>query len=135
MEHELIDIRTIVTEGMGQLSFFEDGVDIPFSIKRVYYTYDVPTGKKRGGHAHRELLQLLICPFGKIEVILNDGAHEKSYLLDDPAKGLLVKNMTWHDMIWREANSVLMVAASDHYDESDYIRDYDVFIECITSGS
>ena len=134
MEHELIDIRTNVTEGMGQLSFFEADIDIPFPIKRIYYTYDVPMGKKRGGHAHHNLHQLLICPVGKIEVILFDGVTKESHLLDDPAKGLLVPKMVWHDMIWQEEGSVLMVAASDYYDEADYIRDYDVFLATAGAG-
>lgn len=134
MDHGLIDIRTVATEGKGQLSFFEADVDVPFPIRRVYYTYDVPVGEKRGGHAHRNLRQLLICPKGKIEVILNDGAKEKSYLLDDPSKGLLVANMTWRDMIWQEEGSVLMVAASEHYDEADYIRDFETFLDCVQSS-
>lgn len=133
MDAKLIEMRTISTEGKGQLSFLESDVDIPFMIKRVYYTYGVPVGVKRGGHAHHGLYQLLICPKGKIEVILNDGVHEKSYLLEDPSKGLLVEKMVWHDMIWRETDSVLMVAASERYDEADYIRDFDAFLKCATA--
>lgn len=129
MENGLIKIRTVETEGKGQLSFFEADIDIPFAIKRVYYTYDVPLGEKRGGHAHRDLYQLLICPKGRIEVILNNGFSEEGYILDDPSKGLLVSNMTWRDMVWLEADSVLMVAASEHYDEADYIRDFDSFLQ------
>lgn len=133
MKNGLIEIRTVATQGKGQLSFFEANVDIPFSIRRVYYIYDVPQGEKRGGHAHRNLYQLLICPRGSIEVTLNDGSSESRYVLDDPSKGLLVSNMTWHDMVWLEADSVLMVAASEHYDESDYIRDFDAFLKCATA--
>lgn len=135
MDYGLIDIRTRATEGMGQLSFFEAGIDIPFSIKRIYYTYDVPVGKQRGGHAHHELQQLLICPHGKIEVILFDGISKNRYILDDPSKGLLVPKMVWHDMIWMEEGSVLMVAASDYYNESDYIRNHDIFLEHAQASS
>lgn len=135
MEHGLIDIRTVAAEDKGQLSFLEANVDIPFSIERVYYTYDVPAGVKRGGHAHHALQQLLICPSGSIEVILNDGMHEESYLLDDPSKGLLVADMVWHDMIWKESGSVLVVAASMQYDERDYIRDFDEFMGCVRNGT
>lgn len=135
MEYELIDIRTKASEGKGQLSFFEAGVDIPFQIKRIYYTYDVPAGEQRGGHAHHNLHQLLICSSGKIEIVLFDGFEEKRCILDDPSKGLYVPNMTWHDMIWLEEGSVLMVAASDYYDEADYIRDYDTFLEVARTSS
>lgn len=131
METKLIDISTIGTDGKGSLSFFESSKDIPFEIKRIYYVHNVPEGAQRGGHAHKSLKQLLFCPFGSIEILLDDGAEKSSVVLDDPSKGLLVSDLIWRDMIWRKADSVLAVAASAFYDESDYIRNYSDFIRYI----
>ena len=130
-------LQTIKTNGntsIGYLSFFESQKDIPFDIKRIYYTYDVPTDTKRGMHAHKNLQQILWCPYGTIEVILDDGVNKNSYLLDSPEKALIVGNGIWHDMYWRKEGSVLCVAASEHYNEDDYIRDYDVFIKYVEEG-
>lgn len=135
MEYDLINIRTKVSDGKGQLSFFEAEIDVPFPIKRIYYTYGVPAGEKRGGHAHRNLRQLLVCPTGRIEIILFDGVERANIILDNPSKGLLISNMTWRDMIWQEEGSILMVAASDYYNEADYIRDYDMFLKCVSADS
>lgn len=126
---ETIDIKTISTANQGSLSFFEAERDIPFEIKRLYYIYGAPDGTKRGGHAHHRLNQILFCPYGKIEIVLDDGSMQKSLMLDSPNTGLVIRSAMWRDMIWHEANSVLMVAASDYYDESDYIRNYEDFID------
>lgn len=125
----IIDIKTIGDSESGSLSFFEAPGDLPFEVKRVYYTYDVPVGVKRGMHAHRNLQQILICPHGAIEVILDDGRERESVLLDSPSKGLVLGSMVWREMVWREPNSVLVVAASMPYDEADYIRDYGEFLK------
>ncbi len=101
--------------------------DVPFDIKRTYYIYDVPKGAVRGGHAHRNLEQLLVCTYGSIEILLDDGVTRGSIVLDHPQKGLLVNSMVWHDMRWIEDRSVLSVLASGYYDEKDYIRDYGTF--------
>lgn len=132
--NSLISVKTVGTVAEGFLSFFESNKDIPFEIKRIYYTYSVPVGTKRGGHAHRELNQLLWCPYGKINVILDDGKGKKEFLLNSPEKGLLVGKGIWHDMYWIKENSVLCVAASDYYDESDYIRDYNNFLKLVKEG-
>lgn len=113
----------------GYLSFFENDRDIPFSVKRIYYTYDVPLDTKRGMHAHRELDQFIWCPYGEIEVILDNGYEKKTFMLDTPEKGLLVLKGYWHDMYWRKEGSVLCAAASDYYTEADYIRDYSEFLD------
>lgn len=123
----LIDIKTVATEGKGALSFFEGMRDIPFEIKRIYYIHDVPKNVERGGHAHRNLSQLLVCTFGSIEVELDDGTERRRVVLDNPSKGLLVEGLVWREMRWIESDSVLMVAASDYYDEADYIRDRTIF--------
>jgi dTDP-4-dehydrorhamnose 3,5-epimerase-like enzyme len=119
---------------IGYLSFFEANRDIPFPIKRIYYTYGVPVGTKRGMHAHKTLQQLLWCPYGEIEVVLDNGKKKKSYLLESPEKALLVLKGYWHDMYWKKEGSVLCVAASDYYNEDDYIRDYDEFLKYVEEG-
>lgn len=131
MQYELINIRTQRTDGKGSLSFFEENNDIPFDIKRVYYTYGVPTGTRRGGHAHLNLRQMLFCPQGKIEILLDDGVEQHREMLDSPSKGLVIGSMIWHEMIWHADGSVLVVAASDYYNESDYIRDYQAFLDAL----
>jgi dTDP-4-dehydrorhamnose 3,5-epimerase-like enzyme len=127
-------IRTRGSTEQGFLSFFESGNDVPFTIERVYYIYDVPVETRRGMHVHKTLQQVLWCPYGEIEVILDDGNEKKSYLLDSPEKALLVLRGYWRDMYWRKEGSVLCVAASDYYDEADYIRDYDEFLRYVREG-
>lgn len=130
----IINFKTVGTAVGGFLSFFESKKDIPFEIKRIYYIYNVPVGTKRGGHTHRELNQLLWCPYGKINIVLDNGEEKKEFLLDSPEKGLLVGKGIWRDIYWLEENSVLCVAASDYLDESDYIRDYNKFLKLVKEG-
>lgn len=127
IDEQISLIRTVGSEGKGRLSFFEGTHDVPFEIKRVYYIYGVPEGIERGGHAHRKLSQLLVCTYGSIEILLDDGFEHRTVLLDDPSKGLLVEGFIWREMRWLKEGSVLMVAASEYYDEADYIRDRAVF--------
>ncbi|MEE0045223.1 MULTISPECIES: FdtA/QdtA family cupin domain-containing protein [Eggerthellaceae] len=127
----VMDIRTIETPGSGSLSFFEAPGDLPFDIKRVYCTYGVAAGTKRGKHAHRALRQMLICPYGEIEVLLDDGRQKEVVLLNDPSRGLIVEPFVWHEMVWCKDESVLMAVASMPYEESDYIRDYGMFLRAI----
>lgn len=127
----IVYLKRLGCETKGFLSFFESGNDLGFNIKRVYYIYQVPAGTKRGGHAHRKLSQLLFCPYGQIKIILDNGFQKDEIVLDEPSKGLVVSKGIWHDMIWEKTDSVLCVAASDYYDESDYIRDYDEFIRLV----
>lgn len=134
LKNLLIDIRTTGNNINGHLSFFETNKDIPFSIKRVYYTYDVPMDVKRGMHVHKELQQLIWCPYGEIEVVLDDGVKQETFLLDSPDKGLLVLKGYWHDMYWRKEGSILCAVASDYYNEEDYIRDYDEFQSYVEKG-
>lgn len=126
-----MNFKSIGTEKTGYLSFFESQKDVPFEIKRVYYTYNVPVNTKRGMHAHRNLQQILWCPYGLVEIILDDGINKETYLLDSPEKALLIGNGIWREMYWRKEGSILCVAASDYYDEDDYIRDYDQFLNYI----
>jgi len=129
-----IQIKTINHSELGSLSFFESEKDIPFNIKRVYYTYHVPEKTKRGGHAHKNLQQMLFSPYGSIEVILDNGVEKESVLLDTPSKGLLVGSGMWHDMIWHQTGSVLCAVASGYYEEEDYIRNYDEFMKLVREG-
>lgn len=117
----------------GFLSFLEDA-EFSFDIKRIYYIYEAPMGTKRGFHAHKELQQLAWCPYGDITFILDDGHSKKEVRLNNPSEGLLIQKGIWHEMIWNKENSVLCVAASEYYDESDYIRDYDEFIRLVKEG-
>lgn len=134
MKNSLLLLEGIGDGSVGCLSFFESKKDIPFEIKRVYYTYNVPKGTKRGKHAHKELQQALWCPYGEIEVLLDNGNRKKDYLLNSPDKLLLVGKGIWREMNWIKDNSVLCVAASDYYNEDDYIRDYKEFIEYVEKG-
>ena len=123
----LIQIKTIKSEDKGTLSFFEGKNDLGFNIKRIFYTYNVPIGESRGGHAHREIWQFLFCPFGKIEVIADNGWNKMTFVLESPDIGILVPNGIWLDLKWIDSSSVLCVAASDIYNEDEYIRDYQEF--------
>ena len=123
----LIDIPKIVDpQGRGKLSFIEKDV-IPFSIKRVYYLYDVPSDSHRGGHAHKKLVQLMIPLSGSFEVLLDDGKKRKKVMLNKPDKGLLIPQGIWREMDNFSSGAICMVLASDNFDESDYFRDYDQF--------
>lgn len=132
--NELISLKKIGNGEQGYLSFFESNNDVPFEIKRIYYIYDVSVDTKRGMHAHKTLNQALWCPCGKIEVVLDNGAIRKSFVLDSPEKVLLVGKGIWRDMYWKEEGSVLCVAASDYYSEQDYIRGYDNFLKYAKGG-
>lgn len=125
---KIVSIKTIPTVDAGQLSFFESNNDIPFEIKRIYYISKVPEGVRRGFHAHKNLKQLLFCPYGRIQLILDDGTNREEITLSDPSIGVLIEKAIWREMLWVEKNSVLCVAASDYYDTEDYIREYQEFL-------
>lgn len=130
---KIIRIKTIPTIEAGELSFFEANKDIGFDIKRIYYISKVPEGTRRGFHAHRELKQLLFCPYGKIQLVLENENEREEITLSDPSIGVVIEKPTWREMLWMEKNSVLVVAASDFYNPKDYIRDYNEFKEYIAS--
>lgn len=123
----IIHINTIPTISAGELSFFECNQDIPFEIKRIYYITKVPEGVKRGFHAHKELKQVLFCPYGKIQITLENKNGRASFELDDPSIGIVIEECTWREMLWLQKDSVLCVGASDYYKVEDYIRDYEEF--------
>ena len=109
----------------------EEFKDIPFKIKRVYYMYDTGEGVTRGFHAHKNLEQILICIHGSCKVRLDNGFEKKIVPLEKPYEGLYVSNDMWREMFDFSSDAVLLVLASDYYNEDDYIRDYDKFIEYI----
>jgi len=126
--------RIAESPDLGSLVFVEADKDIPFAFKRVYYTYGVKEGIIRGHHAHKALEQLLICLYGAIEIMCDNGEKKEYATLDDPTKALYVGPGIWHTMKWLKDDSVLLVLASEYYDESDYIRDYDEFIRLVKEG-
>ncbi len=115
----------------GQLIALEEYKDIPFAIKRVYFMYDTVEGVVRGKHAHKSLEQILVCIHGSCKVLLNDGKERKVVPLEKPYEGLYVANNIWREMYDFSEDAVLMVLASDFYNEEDYIRDYDTFLSYI----
>lgn len=123
----IIHIKTIPTVDSGELSFFEGTHDLPFEIKRIYYISKVPEGVRRGFHAHRKLKQVLFCPYGRIQLILENAKGREEIELSDPSIGVIIDSLVWREMLWLQKDSVLCVAASDYYDEKDYIRDYETF--------
>lgn len=124
---KVIHIKTIPTVAAGELSFFEGAHEIPFDIKRIYYISKVPEGVRRGFHAHKELKQLLFCPYGRIQLVLENKHGREEIELSDPSIGVVIQEPTWREMLWLQKDSVLCVAASDYYAVEDYIRDYDEF--------
>jgi dTDP-4-dehydrorhamnose 3,5-epimerase-like enzyme len=117
----------------GNLTFIEGMRHIPFEIRRVYYTYDVPGGADRGGHAHKALHQLMIAMSGSFDVALDDGRNKKKFHLSRSYQGLYICPMIWRHLDNFSSGSVSMVLASNIYDASDYFRDYDEFMLCVTS--
>ena len=113
-----------IEDGRGNLTFIEGTHHVDFEIKRVYYLYDVPGGADRGGHAHRELRQLIIAASGSFDVIIDDGRDRRSVHLNRSYSGLYLAPMTWREIENFSGGSVCLVLASRYFDESDYIRDY-----------
>lgn len=128
---EIVHIKTIPTVGAGELSFFEATHDVPFTFKRMYYISKVPEGTRRGFHAHKKLKQLLFCPYGRIQLILENKNGREEIELSDPSIGVVIEEPTWREMLWLQKDSVLCVAASDFYEVEDYIRDYKEFKDYI----
>lgn len=118
-------------DSRGQLVAIEQLKDIPFEIKRVYYMYDTTEGVTRGYHAHKNLQQVLICVHGNCKIRLDNGTDKEIVILDKPYEGLYVSNNIWREMFDFSPDAVLMVLASELFDESDYIRDYDEFLKFI----
>lgn len=117
-----------IEDRRGNLTFIEGGRHIPFDIQRAYYLYDVPGGAERGGHAHKDLSQLIIAMAGSFDVIIDDGLERKRFHLNRSYYGLYICPMIWREIDNFSSGSVCMVLASNRYDESDYFRDYEQYL-------
>jgi dTDP-4-dehydrorhamnose 3,5-epimerase-like enzyme len=123
-----------IEDHRGNLTFIEQTRHIPFEIQRVYYLYDVPAGAERGGHAHRNLQQLIIAVFGSFDVVLDDGVEKKRIHLNRSCQGLYLPKMIWRKLDNFSLGAVCMVLASNFYDENDYYRDYKEFLRAAGRG-
>ena len=121
---KILDVR-------GNLSFIEDNNHIPFKIKRVYWIYDVPGGEKRGGHAYQENQEFIVALSGSFDVILDNGIERKTFSLNRSYYGLYVPNGIWREMGNFSTNSLALVLSSTNYDASDYIYDYQRFLNSV----
>ena len=126
----IIDLPKVL-DRRGNLSFIEENNHIPFEIKRVYWIYDVPGGEKRGGHAYKENQEFIIALSGSFDVILDNGKVRKTYSLNRSYYGLYVPNGIWREMGNFSTNSLALVLSSTNYDESDYVYDYQRFLELV----
>ena len=124
----IIELDKHHSDRKGNLSVVEDGKDVPFSVKRVYYLYDVPGGESRGGHAHKALRQLIVAVSGSFSVTLDDGKDKKTFVMNRPYQGLLVVPGIWRTLDDFSSGAVCLVLASEKYDEADYLRDYEEFL-------
>ena len=127
LDYEIIDLPKI-TDPRGNLTVAEQKKNVPFPIKRVYWTYDVPGGESRGGHAHKNLYQLVVAMSGSFTVTLDNGEQKETILLNHPWQGLLIKPNTWRTLDDFSTGAVCMVLASEPFDAEDYIYDYNEFI-------
>lgn len=132
MNIEIISIPK-VEDYRGNLAIIEKEV-VPFNIKRVYYLYDVPSSALRGGHAHKFQIEFLVALSGSFDVVLKDGKSTQKVTLNKPDKGLLIKTNVWRELENFSSGAVCLVLASDVYEEEDYIRNYDLFINYINSN-
>lgn len=112
----------------GNITPIENLKNIPYEVKRVYYLYDVPGGESRGGHAHKKLYQLIISASGSFDILINDGINEKVVSLNRPYFGLYIIPGIWRELLNFSSGAICLVLASHHYDENDYIREYQQFL-------
>ena len=133
-ECRLIELPKI-SDPRGNLSFIESGRHIPFDIKRVFYLYDVPGGETRAGHALKGTEQFIIAASGSFDLILDDGKQRKTISLNRSWKGVLVSPMVWRELVNFSSAGVCLVLASNYYDESEYIREYQDFLKAVGAQS
>ena len=124
----VIDLPQIFNDA-GNITILENGNNIPFDVKRVYYLYDIPGGASRGGHAHYQLEQYIIAGCGSFEVILKDGKNSKKITLNNPNKALHIVPGLWRELDNFSSGCITLVLASELYDEADYIRKYEDFLK------
>lgn len=132
MNIEIIHIPK-VNDIRGNIAVIENDV-VPFEIKRVYYLFDVPSTARRGGHSHKEQLELLIPLSGSFDVVLNDGKEKQTVTLNKPDKGLLIKTNIWRELENFSSGSVCLVISSGEFFEDDYIRNLDTFISYVNAN-
>jgi dTDP-4-dehydrorhamnose 3,5-epimerase-like enzyme len=130
---KFLDIKTMGDE-RGHLIALESNKSVPFDIKRVYYLTDTQEGVPRGFHAHKELQQVAVCVSGRCLMKMDSGDIKEDVWLDSPDKAIIIDKMIWHEMHEFSFDCVLLVLASDLYDEADYIRDYSVFMEFVKNA-
>ena len=133
-EVRFVELPTF-TDPRGNLTFIEGEQHVPFPIRRVYYLYDVPAETKRGGHAHRDLEQVVFALSGSFRMKIDNGHSKSEYWLNSPTKGLYINRMIWREMDNFSQGAVCMVLASQYYTESDYFREYTAFIDAVERGS
>lgn len=124
---KLIEIDQI-GDRRGHISVVENHSQVPFEVKRVYYLYDVPSGEERGGHAHKELQQLIVAVSGSFDIVVNDGNTKKTFSLNRPNKGLYFPAGLWREINNFSSGAICLVLASQVYQVGDYLRDYDEFL-------
>lgn len=125
---QIVELDKHHSDRKGNLSVVENGKNVPFAVKRVYYLYDVPGGESRGGHAHKALYQLMVSVSGSFSVTLDDGENKRLFVLNRPYQGLYIVPGIWRILDGFSSGSVCVVLASEKYDETDYIREYDEFL-------
>lgn len=125
----VIELSKHHSDRKGNLSVVENEITVPFDVKRIYYLYDVPGGESRGGHAHKELHQLIVAVSGSFSVTLDDGSIKRTYTLNRPYQGLIVVPGIWRTLDNFSSGAVCMVLASEGYSEDDYIRSYEDYIK------
>lgn len=124
----------VLGDDRGHLTVLEGNKDVPFEVKRVYYLTATKPGVSRGFHAHKNLEQIAVCVSGNCRMVMDDGRCKEEALLDSPSKAIRIDKMIWHEMYDFSPDCVLLVLANEHYDESDYIRDYSEFKGLIESA-
>jgi len=122
----IIELPKIMNRS-GNITSVSNDLNIPFSVKRIYYLYDIPSGSERGGHAHKDLHQLIVAISGSFDITLDDGVTKKTVRLDRPNYGLLVVPGIWRELKEFSSGAICLVLASNKYDEDDYIRSYSEF--------
>ncbi|SDW70274.1 sugar 3,4-ketoisomerase [Flavobacterium degerlachei] len=127
---KIVDLPKIHNEA-GNITVLQNGKDIPFEVKRIYYLYDIPMGSERGGHGHYELQQYIIAASGSFTFILDDGNNTKEVFLNDPSKALHILPGIWREIKNFSSGSICLVMASQIYSEKDYIRNYDDYLNYI----